>query len=542
MKTIKKWSLLKLTLCTIIISGFQFASLAQEQELRISPLRFAGVHALGNTHQGNGGYMVVHTASGSNWNYNLFDGNLRLIKENQIETPKFAFFNGLVSNGDYTMLNFLVNAFNQSITYVVLNKQGIETGRVTRENATMLRRGDQFFPNIYSHPHEGFIVTETRGKGKNTGYVVEHLSNNLQTLWSREIPSQKGNNHVFDLVVSENRVFILEATERMGRTRNTRLHSLSAEDGSHLFTIELNDAQNSFFPTALKPLENGGIALMGTYFKGDRINTKKTQGLFFLIASAEGQTITTTKYPWRELRPLLRTRVPDWFFKLMPDVWVHALEVSNDGTFTAVAELYRYSGEVTQMEGEKVKEKYHRIRMLDFMLFSFSENGEMTSADRIERPHMVLKFDSEISSGSSSLSHAAGQGPLKRGRAMKKAGAFTYRFHNVYDDGFINLAFMSYENKMHYAYLMDLGCDYNSVKVDLAHAKPKILSYLQIVDLCANQSGFGFIMSELNTRSFDDSEAYWRGILPAEENSMLLYEYMPLNGKLKMRLVKMSEK
>ncbi len=119
---------------------------------------------------------------------------------------------------------------------------------------------------------------------------------------------------------------------------------------------------------------------------------------------------------------------------------------------------------------------------------------------------------------------------------MKKAGAFTYRFHQKSEKAF-DLAFMGYENKKHHAYFMDLNNDYSALKVDLLHAKPLVISYLQIIDLCVGQSGFGFILSELNTRSFDDSEAYWRGILPGSKGSMLTYEYMPLNGKLKLDML-----
>lgn len=54
-------------------------------------------------------------------------------------------------------------------------------------------------------------------------------------------------------------------------------------------------------------------------------------------------------------------------------------------------------------------------------------------------------------------------------------------------------------------------------------------------------SGFGFILSELNTRSFDDSEAYWRGIFPISEGSMLTYEYFALTGRLNLNIVNMHD-
>ncbi len=81
----------------------------------------------------------------------------------------------------------------------------------------------------------------------------------------------------------------------------------------------------------------------------------------------------------------------------------------------------------------------------------------------------------------------------------------------------------------------------NAQKVSLQHAKPAFFSYLKIIDLCTNQSGFGFTLAELNTRSFDDSEIFWRGIMPGKTGSMLTYEFMPLNGKLQLNVVRFQD-
>ncbi|MFN2395821.1 MAG: DUF6770 family protein [Bacteroidales bacterium] len=543
MRTSKKlfaMGLFKSMLMLTIMVGMQFSSYAQSHELKVSPLRFAGVHALTPFEGASDGYMVLHTASGGDWNFNLFSNELTEIKEGTIETPRNSFFNSLTYNGDYTLLNFVVNAFSQSITYIVLDKDGIETARTTRNETPMLRRGEQFFPNVYNHPENGFVITQTFSSGRRAGYTVEHLDNQLNTQWSLDFQTDKGNAHVYDVKSAGERIFVLEATERSGNTRNTRLHSIDANIGQHIYTMELTDDEFTYFPSALLPMEDGTITISGTYFNGSRISIKNSRGLFFLSVSPDGETTGMNIFDWRELRPLLRTSVPDWFFKVMPDVWIHALEPEADGSFTAVAELYRYSGEVRREEKGELKESYHRIRLLDFMLFGFAPDGQMLYAERIERPHMVIKLDSEFSGGSGSLANEAGSGALRRARAMKKSGAFTYRFHQKQDNRF-NLAFTSFEAKKHHAWFMDLNSNFNSLKLDLTHAKPQFISYMQIIDLCANQSGFGFILSELNTRSFDDSEAYWRGVLPAGANSMLTYEYMPLGGKLKLNIANLSE-
>ena len=538
-KTMFVKGFLKSAILSLTLLGIQVQAKAQSLEMNVSPLRFAGVHALGSQEGESDAYLVLHTTSGGDWNFTLVNNQLKEIKTGTIEAPRLSFFNSLTSNGEYTLLNFPVNAFSQSITYVVLDKKGNETARMTRTETPMLRRGEQFFPNVYNHPSEGFIITQTFSNGSRAGYTVEHVNNRLETLWSIDFQHDRGHAHVYDVKSMNGRVFVLEANERRGNTQNARLHSIDAETGRHIYTMELTDDNYTYFPTALRPLEDGSLAVSGTYFSGSRISTRNTRGIFFLGISPDGDTKGMNIFAWRELRPLLRTSVPDWFFKVMPDVWIHALEPEADGSFTAVAELYRYTGEVRREERGELKERYHRIRLLDFMLFGFDPDGQMLYAERIERPHMVIKLDSEFSGGSGSLANEAGSGALRRARAMKKSGAFTYRFHQKQDDKF-NLAFTSYEAKKHHAYFMDLNNSFNSLKLDLTHAKPQFISYMQIIDLCANQSGFGFILSELNTRSFDDSEAYWRGVLPAGANSMLTYEFMPLTGKLKLNLANLS--
>lgn len=530
----------QLMMVFVLTTCLTFSGFSQSKEVKISPLRFAGVHALGTQQGENDAYMVIHNGSGGDWHFQLYDFLLDEVKEGTIETPRYSFFNQMTYNGDYTLLSFVNNALSPSITYVVLDHMGNEVSRTTRTDVSMLRRGDQFFPGVYNHPEEGFLIVQTAGKGRNTGYTVEHVDSGLNTLWSIEFSSPKGNAHVYDLTISEERIFILEATERMGNTLNARLHSVDLATASHIYTMELGDEQHSFFPTAFLPTADNTLAMAGTYFKGEKIRGKNSRGLFFLNVAEDGSTAGMQIHPWGTLRSTLRTPVPDWFFKVMPDVHIHALEQYQDGSFMAVAELYRYSGEVRREEAGGKKEQYHRIRLLDFMLLGFEPDGDILYTERIQRPHMVLKLDSEFSGSSNSLAHNAGQGPLRRARAMKQAGAFTYRFHQLFDDK-LNFAFTSYENKTHYAYFMDINNNFQSTKVELKHSKPLLFSYMQIVDLCANQSGFGFILAELNTRSFDDSEAFWRGVLPARKGSMLTYEYMPLTGKLQMNLVKLPE-
>ena len=532
----KQEAIKKILIVVCLLTGIQFASFAQSKEVRVSPLRFAGVHPLSSSHHESDAFLVMHSGGSGVWNYEMFNTSLEEIKSGTIETPSYSFFNGVTYNGSHAMVSFVVNALSTSVTYVVLDDKGNEVSRETRDDVPNLRRGDQFFPEVFPHPEKGFIIVQSAGRARNAGYVIEHVDHKMNRLWKMDFESQRGSVHVYDLLCSGDFLYILEASERLGKTTSARVHGVDLLNGIKMYTMELQDDEYSYFPTALNINEDKTISMAGTYFRGNRISGRNTRGLFFLTVANDGSTAGMSVHPWQELRPTLRTSVPDWFFKVMPDVYIHAIEANHNGTFTAIAELYRYSGEVRQEDSRGRQEQYHRIRMLDFMVFNFDNEGQILYTERIERPHMVLKLDSEFSGGPSSLAYNAGQGPLMRARAMKKAGAFTYRFHHLTENS-LQLAFMSYENKMHYAYLMDVRNNQKAIKVDMQHAKPSFISYMQIIDLCANQSGFGFILTEMNTRSFDDSEAYWRGLLPVNGNKMLIYEYMPLGGRLKFDII-----
>ena len=304
----------------LAMAGVSTSSFAQSQELQISPLRFAGVHAISPQAGQSRAYMVLHGAGGGNWNFNLFADDLANLNQGTIEAPRHSFFNTLTTSGNYTLLNFAVNALNPSLTYVVMDPMGNEIARRTHQDVPMLRRGEQFFPTVFAHPEEGFLIAQTIKNGRNAGYTLSHVTPNLDENWSISFFATRGHAHVYDMVAGDDKIFILEANERLNRTQNTRIHCLDAKTGKHIYTQELKDNTSSFFPTALLPLEDGSIAMAGTYFNGTRINSKNTRGIFFMTLDGSGSTMALQTQSWKLLRPVMRTSVPDWFFKVMPDV------------------------------------------------------------------------------------------------------------------------------------------------------------------------------------------------------------------------------
>ena len=515
----------------LMLTGLSVFS--QTKEIRISPFRFGGVHALTTPSGEARGYYALHAGSNGRWGFHLYDTHLQEINHAEIETPRHSVFNSMVTNGEQMLASFVLNAFRTSVTYVIMDAAGNETARLTRENLPLLNRGEQFFPQLFLHPDQGFIIVESV-RGRRPGYSVEHVDKQLNTLWRREFFPSRGTGHVYGLWPQAGQIVILDAVERTRRTRNTRLLTLDPENGDHMLTMDLTDKDFTYFPTAVQPGPNGQVAVTGTYYKGERILSKNSQGLFFLNIGPSGETLAMELFDWRGLRGLLRTDVYDWFFKVMPEVWIHALDRNEDGSFIAIGELYRYAG----IRRDKKEERFHRVRLFDFMAFRFDPNGQMESALRIHRPHMILKLDAEVSGGGSGpMEDMVNAGPLSRGRALKQFGGFTYRYHRKTADDQIVLAFMGYEGFAHYAYSVEVFGNSPYLQMPLTKSHPKVFTALQMIDHVSGQYDPWHIIHETNTRSFDGSDKYWRGILPAVEGKLMTYEYMPLTGRLWLNLV-----
>ena len=504
-----------------------------KHEMKIPMLRFAGVHAL-TTHDGEArGYFSLYAESNGVWKVHFFDTQINEIGVARVEAPRHSFYNTACTDGEHVLLSFLTNIGGGTATYVLLGMDGNQIASETRSGVSGLNRGEEFWPRLFALPGEGFLIAETVGRGRRSGYRLELIDLALRSQWKQDFYSDNGSAQLYRLMILADRLLLHETAERAGKTRSNEIHQVNPRNGMILSSHFLHQDGYSYFPTAMVSLGEDRIMMAGTYYRGEEMRTRNTRGLFFQVINGKGELVSRQNYEWSELRPLLRTQVYDWFFKVMPEVWIHAIEKTDDGRLLALGELYRYSGEVSHFDGENSmpRNSYHRIRILDFMLFDLDQEGVMHFAERIERPHMVLNLDAG-SGGSGSLGHRAGQGALSRARALKEKGALTYRFHRREKDGTLSMGFMSYEAKTHYAYVMNLEGRKDYVQSMLVHAKPRFISNLEMAGLCAGQSGFGFILTEMNTRSFDDSEAYWRGLLPSDAGSLVTYEYMPLGGKL----------
>ncbi|HOI32474.1 MAG TPA: hypothetical protein PLC47_06900, partial [Bacteroidales bacterium] len=201
--------------------------------------------------------------------------------------------------------------------------------------------------------------------------------------------------------------------------------------------------------------------------------------------------------------------------------------------------LFKYSGEITQTNPKtgETEAPFHKIRLMDFMSFKFNSSGEMTEAERIEKPHQFLHIQGgDLTAETGSIQNLVNSGNLNRNKALKESNGFTFRDAIPLADGQYALVFASYENFVYYTYLLNTSVG-NYYKYAMLKAKPEIISQLEIASRIANQYDDLSLEIEGSTINFDGNDQYFRGVLPAGENKFLLYEYMPLKSLLSLKLL-----
>ena len=252
--------------------------------------------------------------------------------------------------------------------------------------------------------------------------------------------------------------------------------------------------------------------------------------------SEQGQVLATQTFAWKALRPLLRTDVNSWFFKIMPEVWIHGLDPQEDGSFVALGELFRYGG---QRGNERSTQ--HHLRLLDFMRFEFNEKGEIQDAQRIHKPHLILLIDDDNSSFNQGAEREFLRGirrtGLQRGLMLKKYGAFTYRHHEALPKKALRLSFLNYENFMHAAYHLHWTPEETKYSFSpLVQNQAQFFSRMQFMQNFQNQYSLRARLDQSRTRVFRVEESMMLGILPARSGTMLSYEYAAFRSRLILNL------
>lgn len=536
-----KWVIL-ICLCLSISMSTTNPVAAQEitRKFNVSVFRFAGIHAFTDTQNNALGYYSLYFKNTSSLGLKIFDVELNQLAETTIESSPTHLFNTIASDGKHILVSLVASTFKPTVTYILFDLTGKEIARSHRDDADMLLRGMDFYPQIAPHPNGGFVISQSVKDKKEKGLMFQYLDKELKPKWTKKIYADKGTAHLYDLRAVGDQIMIFDATERMGNLMTGNLRSLDGATGAENYSLSLSNDDHTLFPQAMRIRQDGGLMVTGSFFKGNKIGSGNPKGLFTLAVDAEGMEAGRSLFDWKSMKPVLKTDVADWFFRITPEVWMHSLDELEDGTFVSVAELYDYG--YFNLEGE---DPYHRIRLLDFMLFKFDKQGQILETERIYKTHEMLTLAGDMNTMGEpgSLTSGISTGSLNRAISMKANNAFSYRNHNIKADGTINLQYMGYDAFTHYAYSMDAPISSQSkyMQISLTEARPEFISYLQAYERYQEANSQEELILESSTREYEESDRYLRGILPASPGKMMIYEFDPLRSEVTMSIYSVTD-
>ncbi len=531
-----------LLLSVLLISSL--LSNAQEVELSISPLRFQGVHDLTGPDRVTRGYYAVYRSGSGEWTIDVVDATLQPLFKTIISVPSNAFFNDVAYDGAHILVCFVEASFKREITYVSIDSKGSEVARDVRSKVPFLNQGERFYPQVWVHPKGGFVITELVKERKNSGVKYEYVDGSLTPKWSHEQWVDKGTLHVYEAFGNKQSMVFIQGHERSGNTLSTSAICLAASDGNVVYEHQMSTENEVFFPSAIHLSDDGVFAASGIYYNGAAIRGKNARGMFFTTLSPTGIVESTVLSDWKSLRPIMQTAVNSWFLRVNPTLWMHQMERKTDGSYTLIGELFRYRGEFTETEpGSSDKTVYHRNLILDFITFEVTPDAEIKAVNRIARPHMLLKNEKpdEFTSNQNTFEYIYDQrtSQIDRFRALKKFGGLSFRHASYVGDQTLLMSFMQYEASIKYGIVVNALQPTNIYEIPLTKSKPRWFSVGELMTniLAQYDAEDPDEVAVTRVRYYDESDDVFSGIKPANGRQVLVYEYMPLKGKLYLSLI-----
>lgn len=539
---------MKQILLSILLISVTLMSKAQEVELPISPLRFQGVHDLTGPDRITRGYYVVYRSGSGEWTIDVVDASLQPAFKSILNVPSNAFFNDVAYDGSHILVCFVEASFKREITYVTIDSKGQEVARDVKTKVPFLNQGERFYPKVWVHPNGGFVITELVKEKKNSGVQYEYVDGTLAKKWAHTEWIDKGTLQVYEAAGNNHSIVFIQGHERSGNTLSTSAVCLSAADGNLIYKHQMTTEDEVYFPSAIHLSGDGVFAASGIYYNGDAIRGKNAKGMFFITLSPQGNVNSATLADWKTLRPTMQTEVNSWFLKVNPTLWIHHLEKKSDGSYTVLGELFRYRGEFTEtVPGSSDKAIYHRNLILDFITFEVTPDAMITSVHRIARPHMLLKNEKpdEFTSDQNSFEYIYDQrtSQIDRFRALKKYGGLSFRHASYTGDQTLMMSFMQYEAAIKYGIVINALQPTNIYEIPLTKSKPKWFSVGELMTniIAQYDAENPDEVAVTRVRFYDESDDVFSGIKPANGRQVLIYEYLPLKGKLYMNLVDTDE-
>ena len=373
---------------------------------------------------------------------------------------------------------------------------------------------------------------------KKVGFEVARMDKDLNVKWTKSFFPEKGNLSVEDSRMKfGNHLYILTKWKEtmMGAKHTYAVQSMNLENGDVLYTTEIKDEDDGGFPSFIRVNEDGSVVTGGMYFKNGKYDEKNSDGLFFTVLNADGKITKMSKTTWKKVKDQIKGDFSSALFGGKTKVLVEDLVQKKDGGYVVISETFRKgaadetgAGAVTKLgklggmgggSSSNSNPDDKGFTVMDFAMFNFDANGELTGIDKIEKPtkEAIIK---------GSLADESG---LALAQNLHKRKFFSYR-NTIEVNGKQYIMYKNLDGYKTKAYFLPLGATSTEgiASIDMDKWMPEGVNKMGKI---AKWTGDGMKATFGDEGPFDETNTeLYKNVIPAKPGHVLLYQVY--NGKM----------
>lgn len=388
-------------------------------------------------------YMVEKGKKGMRTlEFSIIDKGVTKVTKTQIELHRSSTLNNTVFNGK----NFLISyddRKNKQIVFTVLDLDG----KVVATDEIKSEKRRAAFSVVYPAANgEGFyVVRPALVKNRVKGHYLEKIDNNLEQKWQIEDVVDKGIISIAALVNNKDRVVIWREHGSGIKKIKPQIVCYDAATGETVFERDGFDGESTMMHNQIIIDPENNIVLGGPYVDGSKYKAVNNTGVYLLKLSKEGEQVFYTKVITKtEIQPILKKMSKGFSVGSKDKIWIE--DVIFDGeNIVVISEMFRKNfnpkpqmvqGPRDRITGKWMGDINYRdqngkapkvtFEIMDYILFNFSANGELTDINPIakEKYNKLTVYTPYV--GLYGMSMAA---------AVEKAGWFDYKFTTTDEKG-----------------------------------------------------------------------------------------------------------
>jgi len=466
----------------------------------------------------------------------LYDANLTPVKTAEVEISKDSRLTASSFNGQHFLFMFS-DLVRRKRTTVTMDKDGnVVKNNVEEKVKSALLTADN---DPVIHPMgDNFIVIAPQ-REKKFGYEISLVDKDQAAKWTKSFFPDKGSWSVEDSRMTAGNLYLLrkEKESMMGDKYTYTVQSIKLDNGDEVYATEVKDEDDGGFPDFINVNADGSIATGGMYFKNSKYDEKNSDGIFFALIGQDGAITKMSKTSWKKVKDQIKGDFSGALVGGKTKVLVEDLIQKKDGTYMVISETFRKgsvgttgAGAVSKLGGlsgtaSKGDAGDKGFTVMDFAMFHFDANGELTAIDKVEKAtkEAIVKGDLADMNG------------LEMAQSLSKRKFFCYR-NTIEVNGKQYIMYKNLDGYKTKAYFLPVGSTSTAGigSIDMDKWVPEALNK---VGKIAKWTGDG-VKAEFGNEGFGDggNPELYKNIIPAKAGHVLLYQFF--NGKLAIWLEK----